>query len=42
MQRQCLKRQLMHNEIAGFTIFLVSGKASACINRKYVADGGWS
>jgi NAD(P)-dependent dehydrogenase (short-subunit alcohol dehydrogenase family) len=42
MQRQCLKRKLMPDEIAGFTVFLASDEASACTNQQYVVDGGWS
>jgi NAD(P)-dependent dehydrogenase (short-subunit alcohol dehydrogenase family) len=42
MQRQCLKRKLMPEEIARFTVFLASEEASACTNQPYVVDGGWS
>jgi NAD(P)-dependent dehydrogenase (short-subunit alcohol dehydrogenase family) len=42
MQRQCLKRKLMPEEIARFTVFLASDEASACTNQHYVVDGGWS
>jgi D-xylose 1-dehydrogenase len=42
MQRQCLKRKLMPEEIARFTVFLASEEASACTNQHYVVDGGWS
>ena len=42
MQRQCLKRKLMPEEIAWFTVFLASDEASACTNQHYVVDGGWS
>ncbi|MDF2811727.1 MAG: 3-oxoacyl-ACP reductase [Microvirga sp.] len=41
MQRQCLKRKLMPDEIARFTVFLASEEASACTNQQYVVDGGW-
>jgi NAD(P)-dependent dehydrogenase (short-subunit alcohol dehydrogenase family) len=41
MQRQCLKRKLMPNEVAKFTVFLASDEASACTNQQYVVDGGW-
>jgi NAD(P)-dependent dehydrogenase (short-subunit alcohol dehydrogenase family) len=41
MQRQCLKRKLMPDEIAKFTVFLASEEASACTNQQYVVDGGW-
>ena len=41
MQRQCLKRQLMPDEIAAATLFFASDEASACTNQQYVVDGGW-
>jgi len=41
MQRQCLKRKLVPDEIAKFTVFLASDEASACTNQQYVVDGGW-
>jgi NAD(P)-dependent dehydrogenase (short-subunit alcohol dehydrogenase family) len=41
MQRQCLKRKIMPDEIAKFTVFLASEEASACTNQQYVVDGGW-
>ena len=41
MQRQCLKRKLVPDEIAKFTVFLASDEASACTNQHYVVDGGW-
>lgn len=40
-QRQCLKRKLMPDEVARFTVFLASEEASACTNQHYVVDGGW-
>lgn len=40
-QRQCLKRKIMPDEIARFTVFLASDEASACTNQQYVVDGGW-
>jgi D-xylose 1-dehydrogenase len=39
--RQCLKRKIMPDEIAKFTVFLASDEASACTNQQYVVDGGW-
>ena len=41
MQRQCLKRRLMPDEIAKATLFFASDEASACTNQQYVVDGGW-
>jgi len=41
MLRQCLKRKLVPDEIAKFTLFLASDEASACTNQHYVVDGGW-
>ena len=40
MHRQCLKRKLMPDEIAKFTVFLASDEASACTSQHYVVDGG--
>lgn len=40
-KRQCLKRQIMPDEVARFTVFLASEEASACTNQQYVVDGGW-
>ena len=41
MQRQCLKRRLVPDELARFTLFLASDEASACTAQHYVVDGGW-
>src|SRR3954465_7838073 len=40
-QRQCLKRRLVPDEVAKFTVFLASDEASACTAQHYVVDGGW-
>ncbi|WP_342361544.1 SDR family oxidoreductase [Terrarubrum flagellatum] len=42
MSRQCLKRKLVPDELAKFTVFLASDEASACTNQHYVVDGGWT
>ncbi len=39
MRRQCLKRKLMPDEIARFTVFLASDEASACTAQHYVSAG---
>lgn len=41
MRRQCLKRHLVPDELAKFTVFLASDEASACTAQHYVVDGGW-
>ncbi|MGX5735924.1 SDR family NAD(P)-dependent oxidoreductase [Bosea thiooxidans] len=41
MRRQCLKRRLVPDEVARFTVFLASEEASACTAQHYVVDGGW-
>jgi NAD(P)-dependent dehydrogenase (short-subunit alcohol dehydrogenase family) len=41
MRRQCLKRKLLPDDIARFTVFLASDEAGACTNQHYVVDGGW-
>jgi NAD(P)-dependent dehydrogenase (short-subunit alcohol dehydrogenase family) len=40
-QRQCLKRRLVPDEVAKFTVFLASDEASACTSQHYIVDGGW-
>ena len=40
-ERQCLKRRLVPDEVAKFTLFLASDEASACTAQHYVVDGGW-
>ena len=42
MHRQCLKRKIIPDEIAKFTVFLASDEASACTSQHYVVDGGWA
>jgi NAD(P)-dependent dehydrogenase (short-subunit alcohol dehydrogenase family) len=41
MKRQCLKRKLVPDELARFTVFLASEEASACTAQHYIVDGGW-
>lgn len=41
MQRQCLKRRLVPDDIARATLFFASDEAGACTNQQYVVDGGW-
>lgn len=41
LARQCLKRKLVPDDIARFTVFLASDEAGACTNQHYVVDGGW-
>ena len=41
MQRQCLKRKLVPDEIASATLFFASDEASACTAQQYIVDGGW-
>ena len=41
MNRQCLKRRLMPDELARATLFFASDESSACTNQQYVVDGGW-
>ena len=41
MRRQCLKRHLVPDELAKFTVFLASDEASACTAQHYIVDGGW-
>jgi len=39
--RQCLKRKIMPDEVARFTVFMASEEASACTGQHFVVDGGW-
>jgi D-xylose 1-dehydrogenase len=41
MQRQCLKRKLMPDHIAGMVLFLASDDSAMCTNQSYIVDGGW-
>lgn len=42
LRRQCLKRKLVPDDIARFTVLLASDEAGACTNQHYVVDGGWT
>ncbi|MFO1087665.1 MAG: SDR family oxidoreductase [Reyranellaceae bacterium] len=41
MTRQCLKRQLVPDDIARVVLFLASHASSAMTNQSYIVDGGW-
>ncbi len=41
LERQCLKRQLVPDDIARVTLFFASDESGACTNQHYVVDGGW-
>ena len=41
MQRQCIKRKLVPDDIAKFVLFMASDEAGACSNQTYIVDGGW-
>lgn len=41
MQRQCIKRKLVPDDIARFVLFMASDEAGACSNQSYIVDGGW-
>lgn len=41
MQRQCLKRKLVPEDIARAVLFFASDDAGACTNQSYIVDGGW-
>jgi NAD(P)-dependent dehydrogenase (short-subunit alcohol dehydrogenase family) len=42
MTQQCLKRKLVPEDIAKFTVFLASDEAGACTAQHYEVDGGWA
>jgi NAD(P)-dependent dehydrogenase (short-subunit alcohol dehydrogenase family) len=41
MQRQCLKRKLVPDDMARIALFLAADDSSAMTNQTYVCDGGW-
>lgn len=41
MQRQCLKRKLVPDDIARVALFFASDDSSAMTNQSYIVDGGW-
>ena len=41
LKRQCVKRKLVPQDIANFTLFLGSDDASAMSAQTYLVDGGW-
>ena len=41
MQRQCLKRKLMPDDIARVVLFYSADDSGACTNQNYIVDGGW-
>lgn len=41
MQRQCLKRKLMPDDIARVVLFYAADDSGACTNQNYIVDGGW-
>jgi D-xylose 1-dehydrogenase len=42
LEAQCLKRWLLPDEVARFTLFLASSESSACTAQHYIVDGGWA
>ena len=41
LERQCLKRKLVPDDMARMALFFASDESGACTNQHYVADGGW-
>lgn len=41
MQRQCLKRKLVPDDIANVVLFFAAADSGACTNQNYIVDGGW-
>jgi D-xylose 1-dehydrogenase len=41
MQRQCLKRKLVPEDIARVVLFFAADDSGACTNQNYIVDGGW-
>ena len=42
MQRQCLKRKLVPDDIARVVLFFAADDSGACTNQNYIVDGGWA
>ena len=42
MQRQCLKRKLIPDDIARVVLFFAADDSGACTNQNYIVDGGWA
>jgi NAD(P)-dependent dehydrogenase (short-subunit alcohol dehydrogenase family) len=40
MERQCLKRKILPDEVARIVLFFSSDDAAACTNQTYIVDGG--
>lgn len=40
LERQCLKRKLIPDDMARVALFFASDESGACTNQQYVADGG--
>jgi NAD(P)-dependent dehydrogenase (short-subunit alcohol dehydrogenase family) len=40
-RRQCLKRQLLPEDIARVVLFFAADDSGACTSQSYVVDGGW-
>ncbi|MEM8748679.1 MAG: SDR family oxidoreductase [Pseudomonadota bacterium] len=41
LEKQCLPRHLMPDDIARPVLFFASDEAGACTNQSYIIDGGW-
>jgi D-xylose 1-dehydrogenase len=41
MQRQCLKRKLVPDDVARVVLFFAAEDSGACTNQSYIVDGGW-
>lgn len=41
LQRQCVKRKLVPEDIARVVLFFAADDSGACTNQNYIADGGW-
>jgi D-xylose 1-dehydrogenase len=41
MTRQCLKRQLVPDDIARVILFMAADDSGAMTNQSYIVDGGW-
>ncbi len=41
MEKQCIKRHLLPDDMARMALFFISEESGSCTNQQYIADGGW-
>jgi D-xylose 1-dehydrogenase len=41
LQRQCLKRKMLPEDVARVVVFFAADDSGASTNQSYIIDGGW-